>query len=448
MVRRLHKSAGRTGLVTTCDALIIGAGAAGLTAAKRLAPSCEVIVLEARDRLGGRIWPSDPWGSRTSPIDLGAEFIHVRELKQSSCRVLRPEHIPAFSGRGCYQFDGKRINQNLDPWVRRAVAETWYSKLRRQSGSVADAIRAWPSRQAQKIARAEVEALYAADAGDLKASVVHGHWRDWDDLGEDYRPRGGFQCLVKELEKGLAGRCAIHKSDPIIRIHWRPGRVRVTTNAKKHYESRFAIVSLPLGVLQKDGLKLFYPALPGRKQSAINGIGMGDVVKIVLRSERFWDPFQYVSSDSEIPMWWSWPKLHNGCGVLIGWAGGPPARKLAECGDEDIKRRARTVLQELFGKRKFAIPAIPSKDIFVVNWSQDPFSKGAYSYDRLTGNSSLREELARPESDTLFFAGEATEPLYHATVHGAIRSGDTAADHVVERLRWEPSEQARMRRHR
>jgi monoamine oxidase len=433
-------------VVTRCDVLVIGGGAAGLTAAERLAPHCKVIVLEARDRLGGRIWTTEPWGNQGLPVDLGAEFIHVPEVSPRFSLVLRPEHTPAFSRRGLYHFDGKRINQNLNRWVRRAVAETWYCDLKGRPGSVENAIRVWPSREAQKIVRAEVEALYAADASRLKASVVHGHWRDWGDVGDDYRPRGGFQCLVKNLEKGLEGRDIIRKSDPVTTIDWRAGRVRVTTNAKKRYESRLAIVSVPLGILQSGGLKLFNPALPARKQSSINGIGMGDVVKIAVRSERFWDPFQYVSSDREIPMWWSWPQSRNGCGVLIGWAAGPAASKLVKCSDDEIKCRARRVLQELFVKKQSVICAIPSKDIVVTNWSQDPFSKGAYSYDRLTGDSSLREELARPENDTIFFAGEATEPLYHATVHGAIRSGDAAADRVLDRLRWKPSEQRNAQR--
>jgi monoamine oxidase len=310
--------------------------------------------------------------------------------------------------------------------------EEWYEKLAAARGSVANAIRKWPS-LARTIATAEVQALYAADARDLNARALHEHYERWScegDSAAQWWPRGGYRSLIEKLGRGLSGR--VHRADPVTRIECvaKGGPVRIVTRDKRHFEAARVIVAVPLGVLKASDIT-FAPRLSRAKRAAIWGIGMGDVVKVVVRCRPFWGGYRFISSEQEIPVWWPLPKRRDDRGVIIGWATGPAAKKLRRLGTGEIKRRAVSSLCGIFPE----VPAVASEDIFVVDWSRQKFTKGAYTYDRSARGTCMRRQLAEPEDNVLFFAGEATEAIYYGTVHGAVKSGQRAADLVLESLR-------------
>jgi monoamine oxidase len=313
--------------------------------------------------------------------------------------------------------------------MRRVWNGTWYEKLAGARGSVANAIRKWPS-LARTIATAEVQGLCAADAQDLNARTLYEHYEDWGGFEDQWWPLGGYRSLIEKLRQGFNGR--VHRADPVARVEriTKDQSVRITTCGKRDFEASRVIVTVPLGVLKSSDI-MFVPRLSRAKRAAIQGIGVGDVVKVVVRCRPFWGKYRFISSEQDIPVWWPLPKRRDDRGVIVGWAAGPAARNLRRLGTEEIKRRAVSSLCGLFPKLR----AVSFEDVYVVDWSRDKFAKGAYTYDRSTRSSSLRRQLAEPEDNLLFFAGEATEPIYYGTVHGAVKSGQRAADLVLESLR-------------
>lgn len=162
-------------------------------------------------------------------------------------------------------------------------------------------------------------------------------------------------------------------------------------------------------------------------------------MKVLVRSDSIREGvgYEYVVSDCAVPIWWT--NRVEQKGVLIGWAGGRAADALSNISLESIKCRAAQSIGAIFSRMQ----PVASEDIHVVDWSKQAFSLGAYSYtpDGCDGDA-LRSALAAPERDTLFFAGEATDPVYFATVTGALRSGRCAARSVLAILYLRPRLQA------
>jgi len=214
----------------------------------------------------------------------------------------------------------------------------------------------------------------------------------------------------------------------------RSTNVCVTTERGDVYRARHAIVTLPIGVLQESE-KLFSPLLPLKKRAAINAIGVGKVVKVIVRATSCWGATGFISTDYPIPTWWAWPTREGHRGALIGWAGGRAAIALENSDPDEIRSLAIWTLRRIFPD---ACLSIRRDDIYVVNWMQEPFSKGAYSYDSLSlqTRDEHRNGLGEPEwGGSLLFAGEATEVTYHGMVHSAVTSGRRAASYVVDAKR-------------
>jgi monoamine oxidase len=178
---------------------------------------------------------------------------------------------------------------------------------------------------------------------------------------------------------------------------------------------------------------LFSPTLP-EKESAIDSLSMGPVVKLVLEFRKtFWPvrDFGFVHALGEpIPTWWS----NKGRPIVTAWAGGPRAAELSRLGPDELKQLALSMLAEMFDQELAKV-----RDLLVAvhqhDWVNDPFSRGAYSYTP-EGMMGRADELAAPVEDTLFFAGEATDSTgEQGTVHAALASGRRAARQMLEALR-------------
>ncbi len=271
-----------------------------------------------------------------------------------------------------------------------------------------------------------------------------------------FRFVGGYAGVVRWLHGGLdPARFALHLSTVVTNIQWQPGHVVVIAQPRvgqpRHFEAPCALVTLPLGVLQAEadmaGSVRFEPPLPD-KEAAIQRLEMGQAIRVVLHfRERWWansallhvqtdapqDQLSFMlSRDEWMPTWWtSYPLITP---MLVGWAGGPVAAQYAGHDEAFIIDHALDALTRITGVARARI-----EDMLVVaythEWTSDPFARGAYSYVPVNGREA-QQQLAAPVDGTLFFAGEATETDgHHATVHGALATGQRAAREIIARLR-------------
>jgi len=427
------------------DVIVIGAGAAGLAAAAELARRGKsVLLLEARDRIGGRAWTLDVPGLAV-PVELGAEFIHGRPAATFS--LLRRTGIAAIerSGDGWYGKDGKLermgvIMAEIRKAIRKARAprpdvsfETFLERELRQL-----------SPQARAFARRRVEGYDAADPARASARAILEEWTAEDDaaVSSHYRPAGGYGALLAALAGTLdRARVELRLSAVVRTVRWRRGRVDVEGKTYRA-TARKAIVTLPLGVLQLPpraaGAVRFTPALT-EKRNSLQGLAPSPVVKVVLLfRDAFWETPNngryrnavfFRAPGKRFPSFWT--ARPERAPLLTAWAGGPNALRLSGATAPQVIQQAVSSLASIFGGRT-AIQA-RLEAAWLHDWQKDPFSRGAYSYVTV-GGEGARRALAAPLRDTLYFAGEATDyEGEHGTVAGALRSGMRAARQLMVR---------------
>jgi monoamine oxidase len=415
------------------DILIIGGGVAGLQAACDLSNAgLRVAVLEARDRLGGRILTRH---HASYPVELGAEFIHGRPQV-----ILR---LASEAGLRVAPVEGQFINKSHGLWLH--GGETW-SEVHRILGDMPsaapdqtfqtyiDGIAA--SDDAKHQALGFVEGYHAADP--QKVSV---HWlirtmKAEAAIGEGpLRLVDGYESLVQALVDRLdRSRCEVHLHTAAGEVSWEPGQVRVTAGAKEFSAER-VIVTAPLSILKSGGIR-FLPTLD-QKEVAMKLLDTGPVIRVSLCfREKFWetrselrDASFMFTDDPEFPTWWSSNPLPYP--ILTGWATGSHVTALGSQAESRLAERALEALGRILETSQEDLSAV-LEAAFVHDWQADRFATGAYSY-ALAGGADSAKALAEPVEDTLFFAGEATDVEGHnGTVHGAMASGARAAQEVVK----------------
>jgi monoamine oxidase len=429
------------------ETVILGAGAAGLAAASTLATrEGSVLVLEARDRVGGRIWtrtePDHPW-----PIELGAEFIHGEP--EATFTLMRRFGVPAVDAQGPHWTLARgrlREREGTFRVLRRALLRS-RPRLRSRDLSFEaflDGIgpRQLP-REARELARALVEGFDAADPARVSARSVIAEWADGGAVdAPQFRPFGGYGALLAPLVSSLEQGDVRLQFNAVVRaVRWRKGSVEVEgirLGEAFRVRARRAIVTLPLGVLQQPdgatGAVRFEPPLG--KERALRQLAAGPVLKVILRfREAFWEKAErgacrtgsfFHAPEAPFPTFWS--ALPVRVPLLVGWAGGPKAARLAGAGTERIVKEALASVRQMFGPG--AGRARP-ESATVHDWQRDPFARGAYSYV-LAGGGNARKVLAQPLEQTLYFAGEAADASGEAgTVAGALLSGGAAADKIT-----------------
>jgi monoamine oxidase len=439
----------------TFDVVVLGAGAAGLAAARALrASGRSVAVLEARERIGGRIM-TDRSLDFPVPIELGAEFVHGEA--RSIWTKLEAAHLATITAaRGHFS----RRNGRFEPMVDLGTAGlAVLSKEDAEDASVAERL-ARAEREGKltpdqvRSAVAFVEGFDAAPAGEISARVVAVQQRAADEIHGDraHRVLEGYDALLRWCAAGLDPAAdAVLVDHVVTRLKWSRGSVEVhTQNAhgteREPIGARRAIVTLPVGVLHaragERGAVEFAPELPEWKRQAAGSMRMGHVVKMVLRlREPFWREKGLVdetppselgfvhASGTDFPVWWTTEPVR--APMLTAWAAGPAADALRDLDEASLRSRAATSFARAFGaapEEAFAqITALRRHD-----WRRDPFARGAYAYVPV-GCFDAIAALAQPVESTLFFAGEATHEAYAGTVHGALESGVRAADQVLGR---------------
>lgn len=428
------------------DALVIGAGAAGLAAAQRLtAAGLSVILVEARDRVGGRIHTLQLPGW-TQPIEAGAEFVHgdpegTWDLIRGAGLATRPVNEvnqQLVEGRSQpFEFDcvWDHVFRRLE---RAARDDLSFSEFLRQE--CADLT---PQETAQ--ATAYVEGFHAADSQLintcwlLEADRASGQGGD----AAAHRIQNGYDGILKNLLEPIrAADAGIRLNTVVESIHWQSGNVEVLVRERSESSTqsicaRCAVITLPLGVLQlapgSMGGVTFVPEVP-QIRAACRGLRMGPVIKLFLRfREAFWNsgdrqtPGFFHVSGSPFPTWWT--TNLTSVPILTGWAGGPAAERLAGMESERIVERALSSLTRSFALEQSLLTKLLEAQ-HLVDWQQDPWARGAYSYVTV-GAMNAPHRLAEPIAGTLFFAGEATHDRLGGTVAGALASGYRAADQIL-----------------
>jgi monoamine oxidase len=409
------------------DVIVVGAGIAGLAAARTLAEKgLRVALIEARDRVGGRIFTL-PAAEGGLPVELGAEFIHG--LPPELIGLVDEAGLTRFELDGdsrCYR-DGKlgacanqpEIESLFDQLghLETLPADLSFAEFAAQRGFSPEAL-AWATNY--------VEGFNAADAERISILALAKQQAAEDAISGDrmFRVVEGYAAVPAFLlQKFLAAGGEFFPSSPVHAISWRPGRVEVA--ADRVYQASAAVVTLPLGVLQARTVS-FLPE-PERILAAADRLAMGPAARVVYEfNHRLWpDGLSFLfAPDSAPPTWWT-TEPHPSF-MLTGWLAGRRASQLPVA---DLPQKGLATLTAILG-------ASPSQHL--IRWSQhdwlaDVRSLGAYCYVP-RGAINASDELSVPVQATLFFAGEHTDISGHwGTVHGALRSGYRAAEQVLAR---------------
>ena len=418
--------------------IVIGAGLAGLAAASELQKQGhDLLLVEARDRVGGRTWTSTKWSD--APVDLGASWIHgvdgnpLTSLAQQSKAEFR---LTNYDSTITYATTGQPLSaqeearqKQLQTKVDDALTQAQKADQDLAVDSAiaaafkADNLSVDDQRLLNFILNSTLEAEYAGSTSELSAQ-----W--YDDAaafaGDDGIFVNGYRLLVDYLRNGLT----INLSEIVQTVDWSGAQVRVRTD-KAEYLADYVVVTLPLGVL-KAGNVQFTPALPQAKQNAIAQIGMGVLNKCYLRFDQaFWptdvDWLEYVAAQRGA--WTEWVSLMrtHGLPVLLGFNAADQGRAIEAWTDAQIVASAMQTLRTIFGN------AIPDPlDYQITRWASDPYALGSYSFNAVGYTPALRIELAKPFDQKVFFAGEATEAQHFSTAHGAYLSGQRAAKEILD----------------
>jgi monoamine oxidase len=433
------------------EVIVIGAGAAGLAAAAELGRAGRsVLVLEARDRIGGRVWTrQEP--SLAAPIELGAEFIHGASPQTHAWLRSVGGSAVDTSGEHWSFVDGRlqQRTQSLLGQVRAALSAA--EVLSRPDVSLESFLAGESGRRLSEEARSMARAFVSGfDAADPQRISIHSVAEEWGAGGmldsSQSRPAGGYASLLLALRAALdPARVRLQLQTVVTDVGWSGHSAEVAgrwLGEPYRVTARKLIVTVPLGVLQlspaSTGAIRFTPPLEA-KQTALEQLLAGPVLKVALHFRRpFWleqDDGRYVDASffhapgQAFPTFWTTLPVRSS--LLNAWVGGPAAGRLGDLADEEIIRHALEAVASVFSRQPGELDL---QAAYVHNWYRDPFARGAYSYVAV-GGARAREILATPLEGALFFAGEATDTSGDATtVNGAVRSGVRAATEVGRHL--------------
>jgi monoamine oxidase len=416
------------------DVLIIGAGAAGLLAARQLASAGRrVQLLEARAYLGGRAHTLTPPGF-TQPIEAGAEFIHGEAPLTRG--LLREAGIGWQDTTGdTYQIRNGGIQDegaffaHLPLLLDKLQALNHDLPLadflaREFAGDEHAALRAMATQFA--------EGYDAADPDRASAWALREEWAA-DGVDDSPRPVGGYGPLLHWLAtQAQAAGATVQLSTPVREIRWQASCAEVVTTTGTSYRARQVLCTVPLGVWQlsenQPGYLRFTPALPAHRAAAAQ-LGFGPVIKIVLEfNENFWQDrlpeMEFLLSDAPVPTWWT--QLPDPRLLLTGWLAGPAAQRHQAHSDENILQQSLASLARLLATPLTTLQA-QLRASYVRNWGTESYAYGAYSYATV-GSQAARAALATPVADTLFFAGEG---LHHGIDSGTVEAALASAQATV-----------------
>lgn len=432
--------------------VVVGAGMSGLVTARVLRDTgFPVQVVEARERLGGRIWTDTRLGV---PCDLGASWIHGVQQNPLTlwCRSrgIGLRRIPKGNTWICEQ--GKIYRLSLGLWrARRGIARAAYAYIRTflplwtqkmrggnpEDVSITEALD--PVCVDPRLGEYDrrvlwwylglVEAIEGAPAYELGIleQEVPEYWQT------NAVPSGGFKLLIDDAAEGLE----IGLGRAVEKITYGSRGVKIVHKGGT-LSGDLAVLTLPVGPL-RSGAVTFDPPLSPTKQEALSRIGYGGVLnKLALRFPTRFLPLGHErlttlpTHPRERGIFTLWADFSSATGypLLIGFASGETAAQLDRSSpDNEICERALSTLDGMFAS------SLPLPEGYLLTrWLSDPWSQGSYSYCAVGSSGEDRRQLTKPVSDRLFFAGEATHEEHFGTVHGALLSGEREARRIHRRF--------------
>lgn len=413
--------------------IVLGAGMAGLAAARDLADvGRKVTVLEARNRLGGRVYTRRDIVPGV-PVEMGAEYLHgervptwdlVRKLGLDALHweKLDDSLVRLESGELVTMREARETRPDFD------VTRTWdLPDIPPQDGD--ESLHQYLTRvgftevQLQYTRRSYVNAM-AENIHRISTAEARAGWLDETAGSQDWRVMGGYDALIDHLAADID----VRLNTVVAHIDWTGEQVRVETTDGETFQAEQVLVTLPTGVLGS-GRVTFAPALPDEKQTAIRDLAMGPGYKIVYVFDEPVLPEGVMAlySRHNPPMWWSptagYPDAPQF--AITAFATGDWARAHHTLGSAVMQQRGLQTLRDELGD----LPDLVA--VHVQNWTDDPFAGGVYSV-AAPGAAGQRAVLARPLAGRLYWAGEATaKNAWSATVHGAYASGRRAAREML-----------------
>ena len=409
--------------------IIVGAGPAGLHAAYVLSKAGHTcLILEARDRIGGRVHTIT--GGDGKPFEAGAEFIHgdlpitIELLKKAGLEKskaggrwvsLRGGEASGGSNGGkdwsamLKKMRSLERNVSLQDFLDEQYAGNEHVALKDRAISYA-------------------EGFDSADASRASAKALAEEWSSED--GENYRIDGGYGALMDYLSKiVVSAGSRILLSHPVSSVRSSAEGVTVAVGDKT-FTAAQAVVAVPLGVLQKWGASLL-PEAPAHT-GALRLLGMGDVIKFVFRfREPFWEEaypgLGFLLGAAEVPTWWT--QAPEKSAVLTGWMAGRAARAHAHLSEKMLREAALKSLAQTFSRDIYSLEVL-LEETHVFNWSDDPCALGSYAYATVDGKSA-QAVLSQPHDGRIFFAGEYMyDGPAMGTVEAALWSGREVATEI------------------
>ncbi|MFF8990419.1 flavin monoamine oxidase family protein [Streptomyces sp. NPDC014983] len=425
------------------DTIVVGAGIAGITAARLLhAAGQRVVVLEARDRVGGRIWTDRTAGFS---VDRGASWIHgltgnpLTGLATALGMETSEFTVGSFQagGRPIADYDESRRLldddatrrwtadvETADDLLQRAVEACGPGESYATAAERALAATGWQPERAERVRAFYRHRTHEQCGAEIEQVAAHALDEDAIEGDEVIFP-GGYDALPRALAEGLD----VRLGTTVTAVTRLTTGVRVDTEDES-FEAAHVIVTVPLGVL-KAGAITFTPALPDAVAGPIARLGMGVFNKVFLQfPDRFWPDDVYAIRQhgrAGVP-WHSWYDVSvvSGRPMLLTFAGGAWGREIEQKTDEEVVSSVLGSLREIYGA---SVPTPVAH--WITRWGIDPLALGSYSYVAVGSSHDDHDAMAGPVDGVLHFAGEATWGREPATVHGALRSGHRAAERIT-----------------
>ncbi len=406
------------------EVVVIGAGVAGLACARDLAAAHVVtVVIEARDRIGGRILTLRL--ADEAPIEMGAQVVHgdraatwsvIHDAGLSTALMSSLSDI-AFhvEGRVWTVTDVERVRSPL-PWtVERRLMES-----QTDDTAAEEIIDRSENRSLTRALSLEwLAQTWCADPAELSVAGMK-QMREASDSGEgEFRLLDGYDRIPQELGQNLN----VLLQKPVRLVRWHGGKVTIHTSDET-FEARAAVLAVPPGVIAAGGIE-FDPPLPPEKMNAANAIGAGGALVLVARLSKPSPRAVWALSVGGDGGFW---RAEAGSHVVQGWIKGPAAKRANR-----HPLSAERVIKLTTG----AFPWIKASDIieiYTADWSNDPFARTGFSFPKV-GSLDAPRQWAAPVDNLLFFSGEATCWQQHlGLVHGALESGQRAAAELIDAL--------------
>ena len=419
--------------------LVIGAGISGLAAAKNLNDSgYDVTILEAKDRIGGRLYTDRSLGV---PLEVGANWIHDNNPETNPIMKIKEElglkaHKCSVAGPAVsfevLDKEGNKIEisgKDLEKIEFRIGIFAYLAKYLRPSTNISEiftfvkklGLLSFIEEEALFVLIQKIALEQAEDPEKISIEALFEH----EGFENDEAIIGGYDQIAYYFEKELHNKIILNS--PIEHINYEQDTIKVISGSEK-YEANAVIVTASLGALKKEVIK-FTPELPIEKKQSIKKLGWGTLNKVMLKFvHKFWSDKDFIVITNKESNFHAWINEEPVCKepVIVATISGKNAKKLENKPDEEVVQIALNELKAVYGNKVSEL-----NSYYITKWSLDPYIYGSYSTNKAGENSQLlRKQLSTPVNSKLFFAGEATSVKVAGYLQMALQSGVREAENI------------------